>query len=721
MDIIILVITVVANLLLGAVVILRDTRSAAARSFGLMTLLISMWIVSNFLANHPTIHNVMFDDIVNRLAYFSGAGVLLSALLFTYYFPSRKIVCTTRRTALFIFAFCFLAISSTPFVAGKVIVSNGEVSYSVGPFLWLYVVAFLFTLLLITRNLLAKDSRGDVRQRKQKRFILTAFIVSAVLGLTTNAVLPLVGVGWDSTRYGPLVTVILVSLIAYTIIRHQLFDIKLAAVRSMAYVLALGVLAAIYYMMAYIVSVALFKSETTTSVSISPANIFLALILAFMFQPIKQFFDRLTDSIFYRDRYQSDEFFARISELLGSTTDLRGLLERTSTEIASTLKAEQAYFFLYYNNAIQHHMSAGTRRHSRMPVTDVHILDEYVINNEKGIIITDTLADDSKVRRMLISYKIALVMPLRYSGKLIGYVLLGEQQRTGGYNTRDLKVLNTISDQLVIGIQNALSIHAVKEINAHLQQRIDVATKELRSSNSQLRHIDEVKDEFMSMASHQLRTPLTSIKGYLSMVLEEDMGKITPQQRTVLNEAFNSSERMVRLIADFLNVSRLQTGKFIIEKNPADIVGVVRSEVESLKMIADSHDMKLAYTSNETELLLPIDEAKIRQVIMNFVDNAIYYSRPKSTIQVSLDRHQDEIMFKVIDTGIGVPASEQPMLFNKFFRAKNARQQRPDGTGVGLYLARKVITAHGGKMIFSSIEGEGSTFGFQLPIVKLED
>lgn len=151
----------------------------------------------------------------------------------------------------------------------------------------------------------------------------------------------------------------------------------------------------------------------------------------------------------------------------------------------------------------------------------------------------------------------------------------------------------TVSNELIIAIQNAVSLHEVTELNATLQQRIDVATKELRSSNAQLKHLDEVKDEFMSMASHQLRTPLTSIKGYLSMVIEGDAGTVTPQQQKLLQEAYNSSERMVRLIADFLNVSRLQTGKFIVDKAPIDMKDVVRSEVKDLELIAASHNMKL--------------------------------------------------------------------------------------------------------------------------------
>jgi signal transduction histidine kinase len=114
-----------------------------------------------------------------------------------------------------------------------------------------------------------------------------------------------------------------------------------------------------------------------------------------------------------------------------------------------------------------------------------------------------------------------------------------------------------------------------------------------------------------------------------------------------------------------------------------------------------------------------IDETKVRQVVMNFIDNALYYSRPDGKITVKLDKVGDNVELRVIDNGIGVPKAEQEHLFTKFFRAANARKQRPDGTGVGIFLAKKVVNEHGGEIIFESTEGVGSTFGFTLPIAKL--
>ena len=253
-------------------------------------------------------------------------------------------------------------------------------------------------------------------------------------------------------------------------------------------------------------------------------------------------------------------------------------------------------------------------------------------------------------------------------------------------------------------------------MNKILQRRIDESTKELRFSNRQLQRLDEAKNEFISMASHQLRTPLTSIKGYLDMILEGDLGKISPTQRAVLREAFSSSERMVRLINDFLNVSRLQTGRFAIDKQKIDIARVLRDEILLLQVVADQRSVELNVKIDKKIPLATIDSEKIRQVMLNMIDNAIYYSNPHAKVAITLKNSDKVIEFTVKDSGIGVPKAEQARLFSKFFRGVNARKRRPDGTGVGLFLAKKVVLSHDGEMIFESEEGKGSTFGFKLPV-----
>jgi signal transduction histidine kinase len=186
-------------------------------------------------------------------------------------------------------------------------------------------------------------------------------------------------------------------------------------------------------------------------------------------------------------------------------------------------------------------------------------------------------------------------------------------------------------------------------------------------------------------------------------------------------EAFVSSERMVHLIGDFLNVSRLQTGKFMVERRECNLAKIVEQEVDGIKKIAASHSIVIAYRKPARFPILYLDEGKMRQVIMNFIDNAIYYSPEGSTIAIRLKVEAGAAVLTVKDSGMGVPRSEQKHLFTKFFRAENARKQRPDGTGIGLFLAKKVVDAHGGALVFESLPGKGSTFGFSLPIKKLSN
>ncbi len=486
--------------------------------------------------------------------------------------------------------------------------------------------------------------------------------------------------------------------------RHGVIDLRFVAVRAVSYVFTLIIVALIFSLIATI----FFR------IFIEGGLVIAALIAALSLQPIRHFFNRHIDTVLYKENYSIPQFTMQLSQTLNSTNDLRLLLERTSKLIANTLKARQVFFFAHLPGG--RYITAGTEHHSKVSPSEFDDID--ALERKSGIPMRVLEFEVSHpLRRMMISHRIELVVPLYKGDDEIGFMCLGRSQKTG-YTNRDLKALRSISDEVTIAIQNALSVDEVRKLNDTLEQRVSSATKELRTSNAQLQRLDEAKDEFISMASHQLRTPLTSIKGYISMMLEGDVGKITKEQKHMLNEAFVSSERMVRLIGDFLNVSRLQTGKFVIEKHPVDLALLVDREVDGLAQNAAARGIKFSYKKPKSIPTLELDENKIQQVVMNFADNAIYYSKDKSKIEVSLKMVGDFVEFRVIDTGIGVPKAEQEHLFNKFFRATNARRARPDGTGVGLFLAKKVIDDHKGSIIFESKEGKGSTFGFRLPLPK---
>ena len=690
----------VATLIIGLIVWLGDRKNELRIPFLWLAGFVSAWIACNVLfAIGP-------DGYQFPLALISYLMAMLVAAQ-TYYFVLRlvKYPLSTPIFMCVVIGYLVAFISVVPGVVGTAVEGTNILTNTTGIILYgVFLSTYLLSACIILFVHLRRASHDLHRQIK---IILYGVIVSSVIGVIFNLILPIAG-NYQFTQLGPAGAIFFVASVAYAVARYGLFDVRLAIVRTVTYGLSIISLAAIYLIVAYVIFNQILGQTSELSQTI--VNVVLTLVLAFLFQPVKRFFDHLTKRLFYKDVYNADDFFEALNKVLTSTTDLRSLLKRVSVMLADTFTSEQAFFFVYTKQG--GFISSGTDDHSRLPYNDAEELRAL-----REIITLDSSDVPHKIRRMMVSHKIALVMPLYRDQEIVGYVCLGEH-RTSIYSHRDQRVLRTVADELVIAIQNALSVQEVKDLNANLEQRIESATRELRTSNAQLQKLDEAKDEFISMASHQLRTPLTSIKGYVSMLMDGDVGKVTDEQKHLLQEAFISSERMVRLIGDFLNVSRLQTGKFIIDKHPIDLAKIVEQEVDGLEPNASARGLSFTYKKPKNVPLMQLDENKIQQVIMNFADNAIYYSKENSKIKVSLAVVGNYVEFTVKDTGIGVPLAEQEQLFSKFFRATNARKQRPDGTGVGLFLAKKVIDAHNGKIIFESKEGKGSTFGFRLPLPK---
>jgi signal transduction histidine kinase len=645
-------------------------------------------------------------------AYYSvGLLIPYAFLFFSLAYLSIPVSVVTRLFALLPWAAMTALIMTPGMMIGTI---DGEAAKTVelvqASYL-LYAAIFIVFVIMGTWFLVSRAARAKGVQ-KHRRIVAASLIIGFLGGGFFDIILPLFG-NYELIAYGPLFAFVTSAGIFYVIARHGLFDIRLTVVRTMNYLLTLATLGALYLIVAYIVfNMLLGQNNSSTQLLF---NLGLTILLALLFQPVKLLFDRWTNRFFYRYAYDTEEVFTTLNRLLSSTTDLQRLLSSISNYLSLTLKAKQVFFFVYLDE--DKFMSVGTQGHAKMPLIDVRWLDGYVGLNGGTIIRDQADVADSEIHRFMVSHRIEIAVPLVKEDTIIGYLYLGEHQKNN-YTMRDIRLLETVSSELVIAIQNALSVHEIKDLNSHLEQRVDAATKELRRSNAQLQKLDESKDEFISMASHQLRTPLTSIKGYISMMMEGDMGKITDEQKHILNEAFMSSERMVRLISDFLNVSRLQTGKFVIEKHPVDLALLVQREIEGLTPNAQARGMKFIYKKPKNIPELELDENKIQQVVMNFSDNALYYSKENGKITVTLKKVPGWVELIVKDQGIGVPEEERAHLFNKFFRASNAKRARPDGTGVGLFLAKKVIDEHDGQIIFESKEGKGSSFGFRLPLPK---
>lgn len=708
---------------LSAVVLLKKPIWLVNISLVVLMFFACIWMVSVYMLQTSFGSSVDFARFVFVVGGITVAGIVWFIYEVLYAYSIRM---TPRKYLILYILFLLLgscAVQYTPIIIKSVSqVPDMLPNVNYGEAIWSYQLYVILSLVYIIIAVIQGWRYTKGTAHNQMRVIAVSVGVASIIAPITNLLAPMVFNNTQIALFMPISVMVLLSGLTYAIVRHKLFDIRLAAVRTIAYVLSLGTLSSIYFSLAYLVSATILKDSGAISESIiNPFNIFLSLALAFIFQPIKQFFDKITNRIFFRDGYDVEEFIARLGEVLTSTVVLGDLLKLAADEIRHTLNASTVRFVIYRPDG-DSIVRAGEQGSNFTKEQYAQIKEYIESSGTKAIVIDDFEAEVSKTpsaiaANMLYKKNIAIVLPLRRSEGVVGYLLLG-QHKGRGYSKQDIKVLDTIADELIIAIQNAKSVEQVQDINKNLEQRIEDATRELRLSNSKLQKLDKAKDEFISLTSHQLRTPLTSVKGYISMVLEGDAGKVTPQQRTLLEEAFNSSERMVHLIGDFLNVSRIQTGKFVIETQMVDLREIVKQEVEVARPNAESRSIRIEYRTPKVFPLVPMDEAKTRQVIMNFIDNAVYYSHAGGVIKIRLSVEDGEAVLTVKDSGIGVPEAVQSSLFGKFFRADNARKQRPDGTGIGLYLSKKIIVAQGGSIIFESKENVGSTFGFRLPIQK---
>ena len=267
-------------------------------------------------------------------------------------------------------------------------------------------------------------------------------------------------------------------------------------------------------------------------------------------------------------------------------------------------------------------------------------------------------------------------------------------------------------------IHNFVNVITIALGKALLYLELRISNQKLAEANVELKKLDAAKSEFISIASHQLRAPLTVIKGYVSLVSEGSFGAITGEIKDALAKVFFSTNQLVKLIGDLLDLSRIEAGKIRYEFKPTDFVEMVSKIADEFQENAKKKGLSLAFANNAGALpQLNLDPDKMREVVVNLTDNAIKYSE-KGTVSVALEKAGDTaIRLTVKDTGIGIKPEDAGRLFTKFTRTEEARLQDPNGMGIGLYFVKRVIEDHGGRVgVESEGPGKGSTFWAELPI-----
>jgi signal transduction histidine kinase len=262
---------------------------------------------------------------------------------------------------------------------------------------------------------------------------------------------------------------------------------------------------------------------------------------------------------------------------------------------------------------------------------------------------------------------------------------------------------------------------------------------QLAEANVHLQELDKLKTEFVSMASHELLTPISAIEGYLSMILDEKIAPVNnPKTRDFLNRIYGASQRLARLVTDLLNVSRIEEGRLVIDKRPSNLEEIIQSVIDELSFKAQQKKLELKFEKPSQPLpQIFADPDRVKEILINLVGNAIKFTRRggvtiscELSLQPTLANHHQAVgtelakegakyvVVHIKDTGIGIPAQEIPNIFEKFYRGGELLTREAGGTGLGLYITKSILQLLGGKIWVKSEIDKGSTFSFSLPIAK---
>jgi signal transduction histidine kinase len=298
----------------------------------------------------------------------------------------------------------------------------------------------------------------------------------------------------------------------------------------------------------------------------------------------------------------------------------------------------------------------------------------------------------------------ALWQPVVGDGAPVGVLVVAWQRTLEQLSERAAAVVGLFAAEAAVALERADLLARLETLNRMLAVQVDA-----------LRVSDQLKSDFVSSVSHELRTPLASILGYLDVLLEGEVGELTPEQTEFVGIVDNNARRLLNLINDLLTLSGIEGGRMLLRPEPVDLRPLIERHVLDLQVAAAEKGLDLALRLPAEELVVDVDPERVGQVVTNLVANAVKFTEPGGRVRVDLRPEGGHAVLAVSDTGIGIP-EDSDRLFQRFFRARNATDAAIPGTGLGLAICKGIVDAHGGDIAVESETNRGTTLRVSLPM-----
>lgn len=716
-----------SNVILATLVVRRNPKSTTNKLFALLGLALSVWATVNYISF--TIDHYSLALWTIRAVF---AGAIIQSLLFAlllHTIPQSTLPLSTWQTAIiFTLMTAGVMVAFSPYLVTAI---SPQANLPPKPIFGIGLAAFIPIVLssivggIVT--LIRKNIRSVGLAKVQQRYVLTSLVIT--FGLLIAFILLRVLI-WQDTSfvpYAPIFTLPFVGLTAYTIIRHRLMDIRGAILRGLSLSVLFGAILGIYSLL-LILAVPLVADATGLRSEL--LAVAAALVTIPLARYIQGLLKRLTDRFLFQNRADYRQALVTIGDALAGTIKIGDVTDTVLAAMRDIVRSRKTIIFLKdpASQELTPRAAAGARNF-RVNIPSRHVLLQH-LRHAAGPLVKDEVAlireqersprhieELEEIENALTWLDAAVVLPLFVNKELTGVIALGDKLSGEPYLQDDTNFLAALAPQAATALENARLYLESQEFGEKLKVEVERATHELSIANEQLKDIDKAKSEFLSIASHQLYTPLTALRGYLSMILEGTYGKAAPKQQPIIGILEQSAHRLINLIRNLLDISRIESGRLELDLVSLDLAELTRELIRELLPNARKKDLALRFVKPTQPLPhVAADRERLRQVMLNFIDNALKYTTA-GRIDVTLRQVNDELVFAVTDTGKGLTAQEIAKLFNKFTRVGGAERLHTEGTGLGLYVAKQIVREHRGDVeVDSPGPNQGSTFSMRLPI-----
>jgi len=723
-----IIIIALIEFLLARLIYLRGKKKLTNIIFALLNITSGLWALSLYFYEHP----ILFSSLIwIKITYFFALFLTFFAFYFSLIFPV-KVKNTSKLLKLYIFLmipFLYLLFFTNLWVK-DVVIHEKEVQTVLGQFYILFIIYsgifFSWAIFNFTKNYLSLLGIDKTRLR----YILWGIFLSGMGIFIPDGIIPLVNGVTSYFWLSPVLNIFFVGSTTYAISRYRLMDIRFVIGKGTVYLFSFVSVIGLALLLLFL------NNQLVRSIPINIAASLILIIGILLFQPIFRFFEKWASKYFYYTFYSYQTVLTDLGKGLTRFLDLEQLSSLIVNTLMDTMKLDRTMVLLREPGDGEYKIqkNIGFKEENGISLVKDNFLTIYLERTQKplvyeeiSLIIRDTTEKEERERLERLQgnmkrIEAALCLPLFIEEKIVGMIVLGNKLSGEPYSTQDIELLTNLANQTSIALQNAKLYSEVKGFSKKLEREVEKATTELREAYEELKKLDVSKSEFISIASHQLRTPLTAIKGYISMILEKTYGNLPKNIEKPIKNIYLSNERLIKLVNNLLNISRIESGKIEINLEEISVEELIESVIEELKNETKDRGLYLKFEKPKSPVpKIMVDKEKLRQVIMNLIDNAIKYTE-EGGVTIKLEIENSKLKIIISDTGVGMEKEELEKMFESFSRGSAGTRLYTEGAGLGLYVAKKFIELQNGKIWAESAgKGKGSTFYIELPVNQLRN